>query len=120
MYQVPPTATTSSFTLYPKLTLDHCFVRRHLLPKVQLRLLDSKSIGIQTDHRYAIHLSLTSSHGTPSEPAADQHLVRYHIRKLLRPDTINRIPTTVDRVIGKANSLSEDVDNLNATVTSIY
>jgi len=46
-------------------------------------------------------------------------MIRYHIRKLLRPNVINLIPAAVNHAIRRLYSPSEDIDELNINELNI-
>jgi hypothetical protein len=67
-YLQPTTAATGSINprnakIDHKLTVDHCFAQ-DLGPSAQLTLLNNASIGVRTDHRYALHLRLDFETGS--------------------------------------------------------
>jgi len=95
------------------LTTDHCFVR-DAVPDVQLRLLRASSIGMKTDHKYALHLSLGTTISCKKPPS----VLRYRTRHLLVPDVASRICTRFDVLSTKLTSIQE-VNRLNAELVKI-
>lgn len=60
------------------LNLDHCFVRDNLRSQV-LRLPNTRGLGITSDHRHALSLTLN---GSSEDPKTTLRLPRYRIRLL--------------------------------------
>jgi hypothetical protein len=77
---VMPLATDSSLLLYETLlNLDYCFVRESLRSHV-LHLPSTEGLGLKSDYRYALSLTLDSTGGRVSESIL--RLPRYRIRLL--------------------------------------
>jgi Reverse transcriptase (RNA-dependent DNA polymerase) len=102
--------------LRSKFNLDHCFLRRQLLARAQLRLLDKHQLALRTDHRYIMHLSI--SHVTQEAPQT-QDPMRYHLRKLKDKTVTDRIPAVMEPAITAIYKPTDNVDELNAMLTSI-
>jgi len=77
---VMPLATDSTLLPYETLlNLDHCFVRESLRSHV-LHLPSTEGLGVKSDHRYALSLTLDGVGGRLSKSTL--RLPRYHIRLL--------------------------------------
>ena len=108
--------TPSPAGLCSKFNLDHCFLRHRLLARSQLRLLDKTSLSLRTDHRYIIHLSI--GHAI-QQPLNQDDPVRYHLGKLKNKTVTDRIPAVMKETIQASFKHSDDVDELNAILTTI-
>ena len=75
-----PLATDSSLLPHETLlNLDHCFVRKNLRSHV-LHLPSTEGLGLKSDHRYALSLTLDGAGGRVS--GSTLRLPRYRIRLL--------------------------------------
>jgi hypothetical protein len=102
--------------LCAKFNLDHCFLRHRLLARSQLRLLDRTQLGLRTDHRYVLHLSIGQA---IPPPASRDDPVRYHLRKLKDQTATDRIPAVMREAIHVHCRETGDVDELNTMLTQI-
>lgn len=106
--------------LQHQLTVDHCFVRRPLSPRATLRLIQNTSIGLETDHQTTLHLHLLS----PTPPPPDDHVdpIRFHLRKLDRPDIVDRLQHRVRQLLHQTRAYLHrtdlTVDDLDRELTS--
>lgn len=68
--------------LLPKLTVDYYFIKAYIEP-ITLHLLDNKSLGLKTDHKYTISLTLPSTfNGSSITTSLDAGLKRYRTKLL--------------------------------------
>ena len=75
-----PLATDSTLLLYETLlNLDYCFVRKSLRSHV-LHLPSTEGLGVKSDHRYALSLTLDGVGRRMS--GSTLRLPRYRIRRL--------------------------------------
>lgn len=96
------------------LTTDHYFVRE-AVSDARLRLLRASSIGMKTDHKYALHLSLGTTISCKKQPPS---VLRYRTRRLLVPDVASRICTRFDELSTRLTPIQE-VNRLNAELVKI-
>ena len=101
------------------LTVDHCFSRSHPTQST-LHLLNSGSLGLRTDHRYVLFLTLLNDGQSRKQSA---FLPRFGIRKLSSIDTQqslreywDRWASTVEETFASAN---QDVDRMNDILVAL-
>jgi uncharacterized protein YjiS (DUF1127 family) len=79
VHVIPVTADSSLLLYETLLNLDYCFVRESLR-SYTLRLHSTEGLGLKSDHRYALSLTLDSIGGCMSK--STMRLPRYSIRLL--------------------------------------
>jgi hypothetical protein len=110
---------TNAARLHKKWTLDHCFVKHQLLHQTQLRLLDTKRLGLKTDHAYAMHLRVTKREKAIVGKDEGHETRRFRLRRLQDPRVRRRIPLAMREAIATIYQATDDVDELNAQLTQI-
>jgi hypothetical protein len=90
------------------LTVDHCFVRA-IGSSTRLTLLNNTSLGLRTDHKYTMHLCISTgkSRGGDAEPF---HTSRYRIGLLTQQQTKTDVCSRFDVEI-KTNPAVEETDD---------
>lgn len=98
------------------LTVDHCFLRRALL-HAKLRLLDCKSIRLQTDHLYTLHLTLYVAERVPPPP----RVLRYRISRMSSANVSSELPQYFNSLARTSTKPSPtlDVDQLNTRLVEL-
>lgn len=96
------------------LTVDHCFIYR-TLDVPPLRLLLNRQLGITTDHRYMLHLTLASL-GNPA-----LHLIRFRNRRLNSPKVASRLARHFEELYASSSTHlpTDDIDGLNAYLVKL-
>jgi hypothetical protein len=90
------------------LTVDHCFVRA-IDSSAQLTLLNNTSLGLRTDHKYTMHLRISTGQGCCGE-AEPSHTSRYRIGLLTQQQTKMDVCSRFD-VEMKNHPTVEDTDD---------
>ena len=114
---IMPLATDSSPLLHETLlNLDHCFVRKDLRSHV-LHLPSTGGLGLKSDHRYALSLTLDGAGGRVS--GSTLRLPRYRIRLLDYEKYVASIRKAWIRCSGGRRDLlqsTSDIERRNAQV----
>lgn len=121
LIHVMPTGDDASVAGSPceaMLNLDHCFVRDHLRSRA-LHLPGTRGLGLVSDHRYALSLTLN---GAAEEAKERLRLPRYRIRLLddeSRVDAVRRAWTRRSGHRPDLLRLTSDVDRRNAQIVAL-
>ena len=101
-----------------QLTVDHAFIAPSLR-NVQLRLICNRSLGIQTDHQYTIHITIpTNALARPKGP----QLPRFQVDKLQQESVQQKTTQSFQQEAGRVGQKyfrTKDVDELNTILIGI-
>ena len=119
LVHVLPTQAPTRFNgilLQQQLTVDHCFVDSKT--NACLRLLDNTALGMCTDHRYTLHLTL---HASTPKPSTSPDLPRYRVGRLREEKVRVEVARYFDDITAEepAGKHFQDVDELNARLTDL-
>ena len=94
-----------------KLTTDHVFIRTKL--ESTLKLCKNGPLGINTDHKYTLDVTLGSGQQDPRRPDSSIQIKRFRIRQLAEPEQQQLL---CDRINGSNRPFlaSDDLEDMNA------
>ena len=94
-----------------KLTTDHVFIRTKL--ESTLKLDKNGPLGINTDHKYTLDVTLGSGQQDPGRPDPSSPIKRFRIRQLAEPEQQQLL---CDRINGSNRPFlaSDDLEDMNA------